>query len=98
MKHVHHDCIVAWAKGHRIEWYDRSFGKWKLIPKDANINWFPDGEYRVASAKPIDMYFIAVVSEDGNYATLYSPKENEAANLKLSFDVVNNKLLKAEVL
>lgn len=97
MKHVHHDLIVAWAKGSRIQWKNKD-GIWKTIRANDSPSWAPEQEYRIAPSEPVDVYVVAVVSEDGAFAATYSPNGTEEANLKLSFDPATNTLLKAEAL
>ena len=46
-RHVHHDLIIAWAKGAKIQYYSEAFGEWTKIPAK-NPSWSHGIEYRVA--------------------------------------------------
>ena len=45
--HVHHNLIIAWAKGAKIQSYSKRFGNWANTAEN-NPRWIPDIEYRVA--------------------------------------------------
>ena len=47
--HVHHDLIIAWAKGAKIEYDSASLLVWKLIDKPG---WHKDMRYRVRPPPP----------------------------------------------
>lgn len=42
--HVHHDCIVAWAKGEKIEMYSKSLESWVTV---LYPTWAEKDKYRI---------------------------------------------------
>ena len=48
-RHVHHDLIIAWAKGAKIQYYSEDIGEWTNTAKN-NPSWHPDLEYRIKPA------------------------------------------------
>lgn len=55
--HKHHDCIVAWANGAEIQFYDSLYGYWSDVNEPV---WSEDVEYRIKpdafTQKMIDFY------------------------------------------
>ena len=56
-RHVHHDLIIAWAKGAKIQSYSKQFGNWTNTAEN-NPRWIPDIEYRVAPPTQTDAELI----------------------------------------
>lgn len=54
MKHKHYDCIVAWASGKAIEFYEPNSGLW-LDCHD--IRWFDSVQYRVKKEPVIEVKY-----------------------------------------
>lgn len=97
MRHKHHDLIVAWAKGAKIQqrnlnidsladWhhFDGHWGGEALT----NNGW----EYRLHEEPPKELVLHVFVDATGCEFTITK------ANLRLTYDGVSKKLIKAEVL
>lgn len=52
-KHIHHDCIVAWAKGETIEYYSKAHDLWHVT---VDPRWLKDILYRVQPKPPVVRY------------------------------------------
>jgi len=97
MRHRHHDLIVAWAKGAKIQqrnlnidsladWhhFDGHWGGEALT----NNGW----EYRLHEEPPKELVLHVFIDATGCEFTI------SKANLRLTYDGVSKKLIKAEVL
>lgn len=97
MRHKHHDLIVAWAKGAKIQqrnlnidslaYWHHFDGHWG---SDAVINngW----EYRLHEEPPKELVLHVFIDATGCEFTI------SKANLRLTYDGASKKLIKAEVL
>lgn len=95
MKHKHHDLIVAWAKGAKIQQ--------RFIPPAMQSAWhafdgvWGDGanlciEYRLHEETPKELVLHCFIDATGVEFTIAK------ANLRLTYDGASKKLIKAEVL
>tara|TARA_R110000744_G_scaffold13188_1_gene38639 strand:- start:43 stop:435 length:393 start_codon:yes stop_codon:yes gene_type:complete len=49
--HVHHDLVIAWAKGAEIEYYSEHYVGWKLVTETYQT-WHKDVRYRIKPTPP----------------------------------------------
>ena len=101
MNHVHHDLIVAWAKGAKIEWRDPHQGEWVSIHSPS---WGPDFTYRIKpEPKPdVVLYGMVVLDSEHPYARIQHVGANGAQRktdtCMFIFDGETGKLKDAQVL
>ena len=100
MNHIHHDLIVAWAKGAIIE--NESEGKFWAISSFGGPCWDPNTIYRIKpEPKPDSVcYHHATFETNGaSYVSCdFSYKRAACDNLKLTYDGETGKLKSAEIL
>ena len=96
MKHKHHNEIIAWANGAKIEYRTSPVCEWAPCYRN-DPAWADDVEYRVALTPKPDIWqwacFYLDVNNDLNNAT-----NSCTANIKLTFDGETGKLKAAEVI
>ena len=96
MRHKNHDLIIAWAKGAKIqqrnlnvagleEWHHFD-GRWG--GSEVNDTW----EYRLHEEQPKELVLHCFIDATGCEFTVVK------ANLRLTYNGVSKKLIKAEVL
>lgn len=88
MKHIHAECIKAWADGARIEYLEPADQMWLRIDRPS---WRSDRQYRVAKDQLTVQYYHATPS-----GCICVGTKQQYWNLKLTFDPDGN-LIKNEV-
>ena len=99
MHHVHHDLIVAWAKGAKIQWRFTQKEEWKDTDNPA---WCATREYRIKpEPKPdVKIYGCIHESDDGPTHKLAAACRvwDKSDNIMFVFDGETGKLKDAQVL
>jgi hypothetical protein len=62
MNHVHHDLIVAWAKGAEIEYFSNLSKEWRKLA--VTPLWEPEATYRIKPEPKPDVILYAMVRKD----------------------------------
>jgi len=68
MNHVHHDLIVAWAKGAKTQFYGTASEKWLDVP--ASPSWDPQTAYRIKPEPKPDLVLYGMIQLKGGYAKI----------------------------
>ena len=79
-KHIHHDCIVAWAKGETIEALNKTTLRWCEIQEP---KWYKEVEYRIKPKPPVIRYRWVIEGADRKLfisKNYYSEEEVKEAN------------------
>jgi hypothetical protein len=99
MNHVHHDLIVAWAKGAKIQCESNQLGIWV---DDGHPRWYTNILYRLKpEPKPdVKIYGCIYESDDGPTHRLAAACRvwDKSDNIMLIFDGETGKLKDAQVL
>ncbi len=106
--HIHHDCIVAWAKGAKIQYRIPKAGRLDYEWQEANPPEWHDGlEYRVKPEPKPDVVVYKYISTSGaTFARDYAADGGSGIkgmagycpNLKLILDGETRQLKSAEVI
>lgn len=95
MKHMHHDCIVAWANGAEIEFRSDLENIWKGLDGHSP-QWYKDFDYRVKpEPKPDTTVYYRVTDE---YVHYQGTAQVGKANVKFVFDGETHELKSVEKL
>lgn len=78
MKHVHHDCIVAWANGATIEVFNKVEMRWvhTIAPM-----WYTETKYRIQQKPKQKIVLEAWLSEFGYLSYEKHPRTKSPNNL-----------------
>ena len=96
--HKHHDLIVAWAKGAKIQWYDGQ--DWETV---IHPGWSLQHRYRVKPEPKPDVVLYAYIGLMGSNNASINPVNADDRKVKSDtcmfiFDGETGKLKKAEVI
>ena len=95
MRHKHHDLIVAWAKGAKIQQRNlqvTGLDDWHHFDGHWGGGELNGWEYRLHEEPPKELVLHCFIDATGCEFTI------SKANLRLTYDGVSKKLIKAEVL
>jgi hypothetical protein len=99
MNHVHHDLIVAWAKGAKIEFWNDSKDRWE---NSSTPQWTVSSLYRIKpEPKPdVKIYGCIHESDDGPTHKLAAACRvwDKSDNIMLIFDGETGKLKDAQII
>ena len=101
MNHVHHDLIVAWSKGAKIQCESNQLGAWV---DDEHPRWYTNILYRLKPEPKPDVVLYAMVRKDPekNQAEIQHVKANryriDTDTCMFIFDGETGKLKDAQVL
>jgi hypothetical protein len=85
MKHKHYGCIVAWAEGKQIQYYDNVYGKGRWTDISEPI-WSENTQYRVKH-KHQD---IIDAEKEGKQIQFYSQAVGEWVDIRVGYGFNNN--------
>lgn len=94
-QHVHHDLIVAWAKGAKIQYHDKSSNQW--FPT-FNPVWDVNHKYRIKPEPKPDYYRFGLLDLDTYTRTEWLTVRWRNHNLRATFDGETGKLKSIEII
>jgi len=104
MNHIHHDLIVAWAKGATIQYKDETTEKW-VTTSDNRPSWLSAREYRIKPEPKPDVVLYAMICLATGFDGVARIQDVNATRKKIDtdtcvfiFDGETGKLKDAQVL